>query len=329
MLFLTTVLPAKKRMGSEVASQAIIDVLVDLGIDVTVVGYVRSGDKYALRPNEVCIGLRQIESMEAGLYPFAWFARSFILSLPYTLAKYVSRQYVSIVRKLLTKNHYDLIILDHIQMSWVVDAVPLKSKLVGLTHNVEHQMYRSFVGDQKSGLRRWIYERESRLIEKVERAFVNRVDQLWTLTKHDADTFANIKESGVVREVALPASSISTTDIPKKAFDIALIGSWTWKANEEGLRWFFDQVYPLLPANLNIRIAGNGAQWLTGRYSNVNYVGFVDDACSFLRQARVIAIPTLSGGGIQIKTLDAIASGSELWLRLSMRGYIIFRELSI
>jgi hypothetical protein len=29
-----------------------------------------------------------------------------------------------------------------------------------------------------------------------------------------------------------------------------------------------------------------------------------------MAQAKVVAIPTLSGGGIQIKTLDAIASGS-------------------
>jgi hypothetical protein len=31
-----------------------------------------------------------------------------------------------------------------------------------------------------------------------------------------------------------------------------------------------------------------------------------------MAQAKVVAIPTLSGGGIQIKTLDAIASGSAI-----------------
>lgn len=321
VLFITTVLPAKKRMGSEVASQAIIDCLVDIGVDVTVVGYVRSKDIYTLRQNEICIGSRHIESKNAGFYPLAWLARSFARRLPYSLAKYVSGRYVSRVQKLLKENDYDLVLIDHVQMNWLIDAVPLKGKLIGLAHNVEHQMYRSFIGEQKTGLRRWIYERESNLIEKVEQAFVNRVDQLWVLTKHDADTFSKIKKNGNIKEVALPASSISTVDRPDKEYDIGLIGSWTWKANEEGLRWFFDQVYPHLPANLSIRVAGSGAQWLTGRYSNVNYVGFVDDACLFLQRARVIAIPTLSGGGIQIKTLDAIASGSRIVATpLAVRG---------
>lgn len=308
-------------MGSEVASQAIIDCLVDIGVDVTVVGYVRSKDNYALRSNEICIGPRHIESKSAGIYPLVWLARSFVHRVPYSLAKYVSGWYVLAVQKLLTANNYDLVFIDHVQMSWLIDAVPLKGKLIGLAHNVEHQMYRSFIGEQKTGLRRWIYERESNLIENVEQAFVNRVDQLWVLTKHDADTFSKIKKNGNIKEVALPASSISTVDTPDKEYDIGLIGSWTWKANEEGLRWFFDQVYPHLPANLSIRVAGSGAQWLTGRYSNVNYVGFVDDACLFLQRARVIAIPTLSGGGIQIKTLDAIASGSRIVATtLAVRG---------
>jgi polysaccharide biosynthesis protein PslH len=49
-----------------------------------------------------------------------------------------------------------------------------------------------------------------------------------------------------------------------------------------------------------------------GRYPNVEHVGFVPDSIAFLQCARVVAIPTLSGGGIQIKTLDAIASGSRI-----------------
>ena len=321
-LFLTTVLPRKKRMGSEVASQAVVDVLVELGVKVTVVGYVRTKDDYALDSHELCVSRRHIETKDAGLHPFVWLARSLLKGLPYSIAKYISHGYVSSVRKLLAQNTYDLVILDHVQMSWLLKAVPLKCKQIGMAHNVEHEMYRSFMGNQQSGLRRWIYERESRLIKEMEIAFANSVDQLWVLTKRDAESFSAIKKNGSIKEIPLPAATIATTMTPPlKEYDIGLIGSWTWKANEEGLRWFFDRVYPHLSANVNIHVAGNGAQWLAERYSNVSYVGFVDDVRVFLQQARVIAIPTLSGGGIQIKTLDAIASGSRIVATpLALRG---------
>jgi polysaccharide biosynthesis protein PslH len=327
-LFLTTVLPRKRRMGSEVASQAVIDMLVQLGMKVTVLGYVRTNDNYTLDAQEICVNKRHIESKDAGLHPFIWFALSLVRRLPYSVSKYVSRQYVTEVRKLLAQDTYDFIILDHVQMSWLADAVPLRSKLIGLAHNVEYQMYRSFTDSQTGGLKRQIYARESRLIEDLERKFVNSVDQLWVLTKGDADSFAKIKKNGNVREIPLPAGTISKVTVaPSKTCDIALIGSWTWKANEEGLRWFFDHVYPSLPQHVSVHVAGSGAQWLSERYPNVSYLGFVEDASVFLQQAKVVAIPTLSGGGIQIKTLDAIASGSKIVATpLALRGIDDFPE---
>lgn len=322
ILFLTTVLPRRKRMGSEVASQSLIDILSALGNEITVAGYVRTDDIYELGSQEVCVGKRLIESKSAGLYPLLWFARSLVRGLPYSIAKYWSRAFALFVTNQLRQGRYDLIILDHVQMIWLADYIPHTSKLIGLAHNIEHQMYGSFIGEQGSGWRRWVYERESRLLKKLEMKFANRVDQLWALTKSDAHFFSSIKKNGDVKEIPLPPSSIpSDATLGSKDFDIGMIGSWTWKANEEGLRWFFNSVYPRLSRSLDIRVAGSGASWLDGQFANVKYLGFVEDAQDFLRRARAVAIPTLSGGGIQIKTLDAIASGSKIVATpLAMRG---------
>jgi glycosyltransferase involved in cell wall biosynthesis len=226
------------------------------------------------------------------------------------------------VNGLLKTDPYDLVIIDHVQMSWLADTIAHQGRTVGLAHNIEHQMYRSFGNDQSSGMRSWIFRREGRLLEKLETRFANQVDQMWALTKHDADYFQKIKENGDAKEIPLPASAPPSKPASVlKEFGIGLIGSWTWKANEEGLRWFFDMVYPHCSRDISICIAGNGAGWLDGRYPNVRYMGFVDDARVFLEKARVVAIPTLSGGGIQIKTLDAIASGSPIVATpLALRG---------
>ncbi|KXA28781.1 glycosyltransferase family 4 protein [Escherichia coli] len=77
----------------------------------------------------------------------------------------------------------------------------------------------------------------------------------------------------------------------------------------KGLRWFFDNVYPLLPVEITIQVAGKGADWLADKYKNVKYKGFVEDAQEFLSKSKVIAIPSISGAGVQIKTLDAITIG--------------------
>jgi len=322
ILFLTTVLPRKRRMGSEFASQAVIDALTELGAEVTVVGYIRTGDDYSLDSREICAGKRHIETKGAGSHAAMWFAQSLIKRLPYSVAKFCSSAFVSTVRKVLRQENHDLVILDHVQMSWLIEAVPLGARLIGLAHNVEHQMYQSFIGEQKSGVRHWVYQRESRLLREMEIVFANKVDQLWVLTQSDAESFAVFKRTGSIKEIPLPGSAIPADPVPvTKEFDIGMVGSWTWRANEEALRWFFDRVYPNLPDDVAIQVAGSGAKWLEGQYGNVKYVGFVNDVQQFLQRAKVVAIPTLSGGGIQIKTLDAIASGSQIVATpLALRG---------
>ena len=35
----------------------------------------------------------------------------------------------------------------------------------------------------------------------------------------------------------------------QKEYDVCMLGSWTWKPNMDGLKWFLDNVYPLLPTH--------------------------------------------------------------------------------
>jgi glycosyltransferase involved in cell wall biosynthesis len=91
--------------------------------------------------------------------------------------------------------------------------------------------------------------------------------------------------------------------------DVALIGTWNWGPNARGLEWFSAEVVPRLPSTMTVEVAGVGAEWLDGRHPNVAIRGAVHDAEAFLSRARVVAVPSLAGGGIQIKTLDAVACG--------------------
>ena len=100
-----------------------------------------------------------------------------------------------------------------------------------------------------------------------------------------------------------------------------MLGTWTWKANEVGLRWFMDEVHPLLPGDTSIAIAGRGSAPIGGDRPNVTCTGFVDDAAAFLGSGRVVVIPTVAGEGIQVKTLDAIAAGRPtVATSLALRG---------
>jgi glycosyltransferase involved in cell wall biosynthesis len=91
-------------------------------------------------------------------------------------------------------------------------------------------------------------------------------------------------------------------------YDVATLGSWTWTANGEGLRWFVEHVVPRLPEGVDVHVGGAGAEPIAGD-APVTLHGRVPDAMEFLQGARVVAAPSVAGSGVQVKTLDAIAAG--------------------
>lgn len=300
-------------MGSEVASQCFIDALQAVGCDVTVMGYQRIDDMFDVLASEVCIGRRYIETRKAKFHLFIWLSLGFLKKMPYSAAKYYSQSYIRAVKQAVTDVPYDYVIIDHPQLAWLEPFISKKSRLLTISHNVEHELYFDTAKQAKNALERWIYSREATLVRQLEHRLAVLAQQVWTLTQHDAQYFTQHPHQGTIFPFDLPPGLAPAPTLKTaKEFDIGLIGSWGWKPNLEGLEWFLEQVYPQLPPDISIHIAGRGAEWLTVKYPKIHYRGFVPNAQEFMAQAQVVAIPTLTGGGVQIKTLDAIASGSTI-----------------
>jgi glycosyltransferase involved in cell wall biosynthesis len=315
ILFFTTILLSQNRNGGEVGTQCFIDALRHNGHQVLVVGYLRKGDTVETdSQNILVVDERYTETKKAKFYStLYWLTFSFFKGLPYSSAKYYSANYLRIAKKLLSSGDYGVVIIDHPQLSWLEHFVKAKDKLITISHNLEHELYQETSNKANSFISKFIYRREAHMIKAQEDRLATRVKQVWTVTEHDAKYFSGLE--GAARAIAFtqPPASEKLLDKPlSKNFDIGLLASWTWQANQEALQWFLQAVYPQLPAHLSIHVAGKGADWLTEKYPNIQYRGLVPDAQEFMAQAKVVAIPTLSGGGIQIKTLDAIASGSAI-----------------
>lgn len=293
VVLLTTVWPGARRSGSEAVTQAFVDALRATGRRVHVVAYLRAGDAGPEHADDHIAGARPIETDHAGArHLAAWWASALLRGLPYSSAKYRSRDYARIVTGRLAQAPA-LVIVDHAQLGW---TLPLLGERPGvyLAHNVEHGLY----GEQAragSVPRRAVYAREARRVRRLEERLARWARQTWALSDDDA---AALRALGAAdARVLAPPPAVRPVTAAADA-DVVLLGRWTWAANAVGLRWFQDEVVPLLPAGTTVRIGGAGSP-----------LGEVDDASAFLAGGRVIAIPAQAGAGVQVKTLDAIATG--------------------
>lgn len=311
VLFLTTVLPGGLRGGGEIVAQSVVDALAGHGHEVSALGYRRPRSTAPELPGEVCVGVRPIETADAGRpRALVWMARALAAREPYSSAKYHSRAYLRAVRAALEADP-GVVIVDHAQTRFAARHVGRPDPpLVFLAHNAEGDMYaQAAAAADGSRARRWANSRESRRIGEAESELAGRAQQVWVLTEDDAAYFRNLEPAADVRVLPV-ASMIGDRPEPAPAScDVALIGTWNWGPNARGLEWFSEEVVPLLPAAMTVEVAGAGAEWLEARHPNVTVRGFVPDAEAFMSAARVVAVPSVAGGGVQVKTLDAIACG--------------------
>jgi len=307
ILFLTTVLPGARggRTGGEVVTSQVIAALRDLGHSVRVLGYGRPD--YQPAEGETLTECRHIETHNAPLQAALWFARAFLRGRAYSIEKYRGRAYREAIANTLRERRWDRVILDHAQTAWLLPMLS-REYVVHLSHNSEAQLYAEQAASGNV-LRRLAFEREAHLIRQGEKALARTSKCLWTLTQANADYF---RELGAESAIALPVPPMRLPDgfhPGRPEYDIGLLGTWSWGPNRAGLDWFCSKIAPLLPPALKIAIAGVGAEDLIGRFSNLSILGRVADAAEFLGKARCIAVPSVAGDGIQIKTLDAIAIG--------------------
>lgn len=85
--------------------------------------------------------------------------------------------------------------------------------------------------------------------------------------------------------------------------------------NEEGLRWFLENVYPRVkneePAARLVVVGAGASNAMLGLMHDcgVEYHGFVEDLRAEYARSRVYIAPIMTGGGIRTKILEAMAAG--------------------
>ena len=97
-----------------------------------------------------------------------------------------------------------------------------------------------------------------------------------------------------------------------KTIDVFMVSNFNWWPNKEGVNWFLQKVWPLL-SNRGYKavIVGLGSTELKA-LEDVSYLGYVDDLEPLYSSAKVVICPILSGAGIKMKVLEAVANGVPL-----------------
>jgi glycosyltransferase involved in cell wall biosynthesis len=312
VLMISNVMPHKMTTGGEVCTQNYIDAIRGEGHELDLIAYSRPDADSSDPPEFHSAGVRQIESGLAGAQAYWWLGRAFLTNRPYGVTKYRSSGLLAKVRELGARNRYACTIIDHTQLGWVIDQDVLPQPCIFSAHNVESKLYSDQAAGQRSAAKRMILAREARLLKRLESKLLRDCRQTWVLTAAEQQAFATAAPGFAerIRLFDLPGKPMTPTlRDTEPDIDVGMMGNWLWEANRDSLAWFINDVVPSLPSNFRIHVAGKGSNAVANPHANVVYEGFVENSVEFLRRCKVVVIPSLSGAGVQLKTIEVISAG--------------------
>ncbi len=239
--------------------------------------------------------------------------------IPYNAERFIDKNFREKLIELITLNHYDIIQLEGLYLAPYIEVIRKhsKAKIALRSHNIENEIWYRLTENETNVLKKLYFKILARRVEKFERKIINKYDFLVPITYRDAvvyQKFGNTKPSKVI-QTGIPVNKIAEGLRIRKHRKLYFLGSLDWLPNQEGVLWFVKNVWPILSigrSEIEFHIAGrNAPDWFekTVDLPGITFHGEIDNAKEFADNNDIMIVPLLSGGGMRVKIVEAMALG--------------------
>lgn len=260
--------------------------------------------------------LSELAAYCSRIHPFSYPRlpkRGFCASLR-LIANYLAFSHFA--NSLIKRGGYDLI-----QVEWVETALLIRRGSLPMVldaHDViTKPARRSF--ERSSGFGRLLQWLRWRFVRFLELSIMSRFDRIFTMSDFDRCYLLDLRPGLPVTTVPIPAGmDLKPTSYPRVPARLLFLASYKYRpGNVQAALWFHSEVLPLVRREIpeaEFVVAGFGPPSqlleLGERDLRTRITGFVDDTDELYKSASVFVAPILTGGGIIVKVLDALAAGT-------------------
>ena len=252
--------------------------------------------------------------------------KSILNGKPYVVSKYYSNIFNQKVSYYLNNNDYRFIYIDHLQQFQYIPKNILatcKNKIILEQHNVEFILAKRYYQRSRNIFKKAIVFLEYLKLHHYEDRACQSAGLVFAITDRDKETLKNLCGNSIRLETS--PSYIETNSDFRYQVDknnsnkhILFLGTMSWYPNEDGIIWFFNNVFLQIKAlypNIKLDIVGSnpGENVLNlSRDKSVTITGYVEDITPYIAHALFSVVPIRIGGGMRIKILQLLAFGIPL-----------------
>jgi glycosyltransferase involved in cell wall biosynthesis len=321
VLLLTQVLPFPPDSGPKVKTWNVLKYLAQHH-EVTLVSFVRGNqqaDVAHLRP--YCRAIHTVSITRGPLEDGTAMLQSFANNQPWMMVRDDRAAMRELIDRLCAETQFDVAHADQLNMAQYAARVQGARKILD-AHNALWLLYKRLAETMRPGPRKWLLERDWRLLKTYEGRLCREFDGL--LAVSDEDAAALREAAGTDLAITVIPIAVDTDELPvaarqPQAHHLLHIGTMYWPPNIDGMQWFIQEAYDQIRAgrpDVTLDVVGSRPpQELTaynGNGHNINVTGYVAEVQPYLEKCGVFIVPLRAGGGMRVKILEALARGLPL-----------------
>jgi glycosyltransferase involved in cell wall biosynthesis len=318
VLLLTQVLPYPPDSGPKVKTWNVLKYLVERH-EVTLVSFVR-GDQsaYVAHLRQYCRAVHPVPMKRGVVRDGLAMVRSVLVGQPWMMVRDGRRAMRRLIDRLAAEQRFDVAHADQLNMGQYAQRVPEAFRILD-AHNALWLLYRRLWETMPPGMRKWLLGRDWRLLKTYEGRVVREFDAVLAVIHNDE---AALREAaGEPVDITVIPITVDTAEVMPvarhaDANHILHIGTMYWPPNIDAVKWFVDEIYPLIRQKRpDVAFDVVGARppaellALNDAGLGINVTGYVEDPTPYQQCAAVMVVPLLAGGGMRVKILYAMAEG--------------------
>ena len=236
----------------------------------------------------------------------------------YHIQRFYSQEFALRITQILEEAEFDIIHLESIFCTPYLDVIRSnsKAKVVLRAHNIEFEIWQQLAQQERNPLKAWYLNLLASRLKTYETKVLTQVDAIVPITNEDKleMTKRGVQVPMSVIPIGIDVEHIKLKPLQSESLRLYHLGAMDWQPNIEGVTWFLDNVWPLIEAqfpSVSCFLAGRKmpASLLSRSSKKLQVDGEVPSASEFISNKNIAIIPLLSGSGMRVKIVEALAFG--------------------
>lgn len=246
--------------------------------------------------------------------------KNLVSDVPYNISKYKTKEYEEFLTKHLSLNKYDVIHVTNAHMGWTIDVIRklCKTPVILREENFELAIMERYYKNQSNlFLKLYAYLQYKKFLS-YEPVLCGKYNTCVMMSDEDENRLLELNPLAKTKVIPLGIDKelLEIEGEETEKFSLVHVGSLEWYPNYDGLKWFINNVFPLIVDKFKetkLYLYGGGVTknfyFPESIKDNIIVKGFVTNIWDDVKNKSLAVVPLRIGSGIRVKILEMLATG--------------------